>query len=76
MLVIVVAAIAVLAAVAMLGLDLWRRPHISAPKIVLLTEYPGGESDPSFSPDGNFPERYLTLAARKSGVSVAIGTAE
>ena len=44
------------AAVAAAGLIAWRlAPPRSAPlRIVPLTQYAGGESDPAFSPDGNF----------------------
>jgi len=48
----IAAATATLAAGALL---LWtNRPLPAPPRIISLTQYPGGESDPSFSPDGNF----------------------
>ncbi|MCC6366477.1 MAG: PD40 domain-containing protein [Bryobacterales bacterium] len=30
------------------------RPPEASPRILAITQYPGGEGDPSFSPDGNF----------------------
>jgi len=50
-------AIPVWAAMVVIGVAWWMSrstPPSPTPRIVSLTQYPGGESDPSFSPDGNF----------------------
>ena len=48
--------IALVASGAMAVVAGWRvaHPGLPPPRIVPLTQLPGGESDPSFSPDGNF----------------------